>query len=381
MMWEFLKAALSAVPSAATNGYAFGAYALAVAAYVVIAWRVARNKSLLENLQKLPSKDRLSALEIEIGGVRLAAGISPEQWVRSRINRYYLVAFLATCVVVIAIAALAALRGAKFTTINNEYRQINNVQSLSNSDLQHVKDWIEATMTRDSDRVLAAFKQLPETARVPAVWNELGRTYEGLNSEDDARAAYQNALQKDPDYAPAKISLTRLEDVTPRQKSSPAQSDTRAQSDIQKTVSGQHDVDLLPPTGGGMAELLPSSDWKKITSGNDGDWIWARSGMEAVYSFEGTKQATLGKFAMFIGQADDKNPKDIEISISESVNGPFRVIKQCTFVNALNARTPYQECNLNRELARYLKIKTLTSFSGGESIVISQIRVAGKLAN
>jgi tetratricopeptide (TPR) repeat protein len=236
-------------------------------------------------------------------------------------------------------------------------------------------------MTRDSDRVLAAFKQLPETARVPAVWNELGRTYEGLNSEDDARAAYQNALQKDPDYAPAKISLTRLEDVTPRQKSSPAQSDTRAQSDIQKTVSGQHDVDLLPPTGGGMAELLPSSDWKKITSGNDGDWIWARSGMEAVYSFEGTKQATLGKFAMFIGQADDKNPKDIEISISESVNGPFRVIKQCTFVNALNARTPYQECNLNRELARYLKIKTLTSFSGGESIVISQIRVAGKLAN
>jgi hypothetical protein len=143
-MWEFLKAALSAVPSAATNGYAFGAYVLAIAAYIVTAWRVARNKNLLENIQKLPPKHRLSALEIEVGGVRLAAGISPEQWVRSRINRYYLVAFLATCIVVIAIAALAVLRGAKFTMINNEYRQINNVQSLSNSDLQHVKDWIES---------------------------------------------------------------------------------------------------------------------------------------------------------------------------------------------------------------------------------------------
>jgi tetratricopeptide (TPR) repeat protein len=380
-MLEFIKAALSAVPSAATNGYALAAYALAIAAYVVVAWRVDRNKNLLENLQKLPPKDRLSALETEIGGIRLAAGISPEQWVRSRINRYYLVAFLATCIVVIAIAALAALRGAKFTMINNEYRQINNVGSLSNSDLQHVKDWIEATMTRDSERVLAAFKQLPETTRVPAVLNELGRTYEGLNSQDDARAAYQNALQKDPDYAPAKISLTRLDDVTLRQKSSPARSDTRAQSEIQKTVSGPDDVDLLPPKGGGMAELLPSSDWKKITSGNDGDWISARTGQEAVYSFEGTKQATLGKFAMFIGEAGASNPKDIEISISDSVDGPFRVIRQCTFVNALNVRTPYQECNLNRELARYLKIKALTSFSGGSGVWIWQIRVVGKLAN
>jgi hypothetical protein len=380
MMWEFLKAALSAVPSAATNGYAFGAYALAIAAYVVVAWRVARNKNLLEHIQKLPSKDRLSALQIEIGGVPLAAGISPEQWVRSRINRYYLVAFLATCIVVIAIAALAVLRGAKFITINNEYRQINNVQSLSDSDLQHVKDWIEATMTRDSDRVLAAFKQLPEAARVPAVWNELGGIYEGLRSQDNARAAYQNALQKDPNYVPAKISLTRLDDDPPLQKPSPAPSDKRVQSDIQKTVSQPDDVDLLPPKGGGMAELLPSSEWKKIISGNEGDSITARTGQEAVYSFDGTRQATLGKFAMFIGGEGAYNPKDIEISVAESANGPFRLIRQCTFVNALILRTPYQECNLNRELARYIKIKVLTGFSSSELVSIWQIRVMGKLA-
>ena len=129
-----------------------------------------------------------------------------------------------------------------------------------------------------------------------------------------------------------------------------------------------------------MAEFLPSIEWKKITSGNDGDWIWARMGLEAVYSFEGTKQATLGKFAMLIGQEDPNNAKDVEISISDSVNGPFRVIKQCTFVNAL-ARIPYQDCNLNREVARYFKLKTLTSFSGSATGYVGQIRLAGKLAN
>ena len=141
-MWEFLSAALSAIPSAVTNGYALTAYALAIAAYIITVWRVARNKNLLENIQKLPPKDRLSALEIETGGVRLAAGISPEQWVRSRIHRYYLFAFFATCAVVVIVVALAVLKGANFsrtlTIINNEYRQASNGEALSGSDLKHI---------------------------------------------------------------------------------------------------------------------------------------------------------------------------------------------------------------------------------------------------
>src|SRR5579871_2846430 len=106
-MWEFLIAALSAIPSAAASPLALGAYALAIAAYVFTTWRVARNRNLLAHLQKLPPAHRLKALEIEMGGARLAAGLSPEQWVRARIHKYYLVAFLATCVVVVAILGLA----------------------------------------------------------------------------------------------------------------------------------------------------------------------------------------------------------------------------------------------------------------------------------
>jgi hypothetical protein len=59
-MWQFLTSALSAIPSAASNEYSFGAYALVICAYVITVRRVARNKNLLENLQKLPAKDRLS---------------------------------------------------------------------------------------------------------------------------------------------------------------------------------------------------------------------------------------------------------------------------------------------------------------------------------
>jgi hypothetical protein len=169
IMWQFLIGALSAIPSAASSGYGFGAYALLIAAYVITAWRVARNKNLLENIQKLPSKDRLSALEIETGGVRLAAGISPEQWVRSKIHRYYLFAFLASCAVVVAIVALAAWNGITYVRtlniINNEYRQSNNGEALSGADLQHIKELIDAAMTRDLKQAETAFNQLSDKAR------------------------------------------------------------------------------------------------------------------------------------------------------------------------------------------------------------------------
>jgi hypothetical protein len=108
-MWSFLSAALSAIPSAAKSYLALIAYGLALLAYIVTVWRVTRNRNLLQNLQRLPAKDRLSALELEMGGVRLSDGISPEQWLRSKIHRYYFLSFIVTCIVGIIIFALAIL--------------------------------------------------------------------------------------------------------------------------------------------------------------------------------------------------------------------------------------------------------------------------------
>lgn len=105
----FLNAALSAIPSVAGSKYALIAYALAIGAYVVFVWRVARNKNLLKSLEKLPARDRLSALELEMGGVRLAHGISPEQWLRSRIHYYYFLAFVVACLLISGILLISSL--------------------------------------------------------------------------------------------------------------------------------------------------------------------------------------------------------------------------------------------------------------------------------
>ena len=51
---DFLKSALAAIPSAATSPAAFVAYLAALLAFVYTQHRVARNKQLLANLQKLP---------------------------------------------------------------------------------------------------------------------------------------------------------------------------------------------------------------------------------------------------------------------------------------------------------------------------------------
>jgi hypothetical protein len=76
-MWPFLASALAAIPSAATSTFSLIAFALAVAAYVFTVWRVVRNKNLLQYLQKLPPKDRLGALETELGGATAATAGTP----------------------------------------------------------------------------------------------------------------------------------------------------------------------------------------------------------------------------------------------------------------------------------------------------------------
>jgi hypothetical protein len=106
-MFDFLVSALKAIPTAATSSYALIAYVCAIVAYVVVAWRVSRNKTLLEHLKSLPPADRFPALQVEMGGVHLASGISPEQWLRSRITRYYFLAYVIAALLIALVLSLA----------------------------------------------------------------------------------------------------------------------------------------------------------------------------------------------------------------------------------------------------------------------------------
>ena len=109
-MTEFFAAALKALPYVATSPLAMLSYTITVCAYVFVAIRVTRHKNLLRALSSLPEKDRLAALKDEIGNPHLKAGISPAQWVKSRIHTYYLIAFIVACFTTITIASLAVFR-------------------------------------------------------------------------------------------------------------------------------------------------------------------------------------------------------------------------------------------------------------------------------
>jgi hypothetical protein len=98
---------LAAIQSAATNPLAYGAYVITVAAWVIIAWRISRHRILLEHISALPPQDRLSALSLEMGTVQVKGGLSPEQWLRSRIHAYYFGGFCVVCATIFGIAAMA----------------------------------------------------------------------------------------------------------------------------------------------------------------------------------------------------------------------------------------------------------------------------------
>ena len=101
------KSLVSALPSAATSPFAFAAYVLVVAAWVVIALRLKRNRQLLDHIEKLPQADRLKALQLEMGAVQVRSGLTADQWLRSRVHLYYFLGFCVGCVAAVVVFAIA----------------------------------------------------------------------------------------------------------------------------------------------------------------------------------------------------------------------------------------------------------------------------------
>ena len=106
----FLKTALDALPDAAKSPLALIAYLGVIGAWSAIAWRVKRNKQLLKHLDKLPERDRLNALQLEMGTIPLPRGLSPDQWLKARIQRYYFLGFAIVCIVAVIIFAIASFK-------------------------------------------------------------------------------------------------------------------------------------------------------------------------------------------------------------------------------------------------------------------------------
>jgi hypothetical protein len=341
-VWQFLTAALSAIPSAATSWYALLAYALAIAASVFSVWRVARNKTLLENIQKLPSKDRLIALRIEMGGVHLAKGISPEQWIRSRIHTYYLFAFLATCAVVATVGTVAILKSDSYAglyrMIDNQHRELNNGISLTNADLHYIRELIEAGRAHNIEKAGVAFNQLSASAR----------------------DAYERA------YPLAKGDLT-----------SPDELKSAGQPPSELPLSKPGRLNLLSQKNGGEVIFSSGGNWSKINDDELG-YIYGFANTEAVFGFKGGHAATFDTFAVYLPGVDERHPKDIELFAGDQgVTGSFRSLGTITLLNG-RLRDGWQEFPLPETTSRFFKVKLISNF-GGNDIYLYELRLYGVL--
>ena len=90
-MNELFGHIISSLPEVATSPLSFLAYLAIIVAWLIIALKVKRNKQVLSHLKDLPSKDRLKALKYEMGTVDIKEGLTPEQYIRSKIHSYYFI--------------------------------------------------------------------------------------------------------------------------------------------------------------------------------------------------------------------------------------------------------------------------------------------------
>ena len=105
-----MKEFLGALSSIGTSPYAFVGYALLLACWLIVVVRANRTREVLANIQHMPAKERLEAFKLQVQGVQLASGISPEQWLRARVHQYFLVAFLASLAAIIIVVTLAIVQ-------------------------------------------------------------------------------------------------------------------------------------------------------------------------------------------------------------------------------------------------------------------------------
>jgi hypothetical protein len=105
---EFLKA----IPDAASTPYGVVAFLAVLLAWSIISYRVARNKNLIRHIGQFPLNDRRVIVQAEMGAP-VPPKLTPEQWIRSRIHRYYYYAFVALIICFSVILILtSAIRSA-----------------------------------------------------------------------------------------------------------------------------------------------------------------------------------------------------------------------------------------------------------------------------
>jgi hypothetical protein len=104
-----MTAFLTQLGAAAQHPYALIAYLTVAILSAINLWRVRRNKNLLKHLEKIPAAQRGTVLIAEMGTAYLSRGLSPEQWLRSKIHTYVALIIALFCICAVVITSIAIL--------------------------------------------------------------------------------------------------------------------------------------------------------------------------------------------------------------------------------------------------------------------------------
>ncbi len=108
----FLQATLNAIPAAASSPLALIAYCISIVAWVIISYRVIRNKQLLQKIDKFPENERRIIVISEMG--MPPEGITVEAWIKSKTQTNILIG-LTLILLTLAFVFFIAMHNREYT--------------------------------------------------------------------------------------------------------------------------------------------------------------------------------------------------------------------------------------------------------------------------
>lgn len=101
---------LQQIPNAAESPFAFAAYAICAALFILVGARIRRIRLVLRQLRDIPEKDRRRVIGTITNSV-IPESITADQWIRSNRNRYLYELGAVVALLASAIAVITLLRG------------------------------------------------------------------------------------------------------------------------------------------------------------------------------------------------------------------------------------------------------------------------------
>lgn len=190
-----------------------------------------------------------------------------------------------------------------------------------------------------------------------------------------AEPARQGTVSAKP--AAASVAVATPPAAPAEAREAAATSTTQAKS----TVASSKAVNVLSADNGGHLVIAGSDDWKRTIDSKE-DFNQISHGLSdahtAVFAFKDKKPVRISLFTMLITQTQSNNVHEFELSVAtESPTGPFESVGKFQTMNAKLFETPYQEFRFTPVVAKYVKVKLLSTF-GHSHPDVSEIQLFGQ---